>query len=204
MESADTQSTGRAHRTSRSRNTGCSRDSRSNSDTSSRHQGKTDLWASAKPLHDTCFIHTRVRPCRVKNSNEGRGLDPATPVAVAHAHRVAPQPRSTKAGARTPATRARLQRSRRECPPGAAGADRRAADGRWPGGLRVDGPGADARRDADRDDGTGTRTPGRPPLDPDTVSAAQKLIEAGLSPARTAKQLGIGRATAYRIAKAER
>ena len=48
------------------------------------------------------------------------------------------------------------------------------------------------------------RTPGRPPLDPDTVSAAQKLIEAGLSPARTAKQLGIGRATAYRIAKAVR
>jgi DNA invertase Pin-like site-specific DNA recombinase len=48
------------------------------------------------------------------------------------------------------------------------------------------------------------RTPGRPPLDPDTVSAAQKLIEAGLSPARTAKQLGIGRATAYRIAKALR
>ena len=45
------------------------------------------------------------------------------------------------------------------------------------------------------------RTPGRPPLDPDTVSAAQKLIEAGLSPARTAKQLGIGRATAYRIAR---
>ena len=30
------------------------------------------------------------------------------------------------------------------------------------------------------------RTPGRPPLDPETVSAAQKLIEAGLSPARTA------------------
>ena len=45
------------------------------------------------------------------------------------------------------------------------------------------------------------RTPGRPPLDLETVSAAQKLIEAGLSPARTAKQLGIGRATAYRIAK---
>ena len=37
------------------------------------------------------------------------------------------------------------------------------------------------------------RTPGRPPLDPETVSAAQKFIEAGLSPARTAKQLGIGR-----------
>ncbi len=48
------------------------------------------------------------------------------------------------------------------------------------------------------------RTPGRPPLDPETVSAAQKLIEAGLSPARTAKQLGIGRATAYRIAKSGR
>ena len=48
------------------------------------------------------------------------------------------------------------------------------------------------------------RTPGRPPLAPETVSAAQKLIEAGLSPARTAKQLGIGRATAYRIAKAVR
>ena len=46
------------------------------------------------------------------------------------------------------------------------------------------------------------RTPGRQPLDPETVSAAQKLLEAGLSPARTAKQLGIGRATAYRIAKA--
>ena len=48
------------------------------------------------------------------------------------------------------------------------------------------------------------RTPGRPPLDPETVSAAQKLIEAGLSPSRTAKQLGIGRATAYRIAKSVR
>ena len=48
------------------------------------------------------------------------------------------------------------------------------------------------------------RTPGRPLLDPETVSAAQKLIEAGLSPSRTAKQLGIGRATAYRIAKAVR
>ena len=37
------------------------------------------------------------------------------------------------------------------------------------------------------------RTPGRPPLDPETVSAAQKLIEAGLSPGQAAKQLGIGR-----------
>ena len=48
------------------------------------------------------------------------------------------------------------------------------------------------------------RIPGRPPLDPETVSAAEKLIAAGLSPARAAKQLGIGRATAYRIAKALR
>ena len=48
------------------------------------------------------------------------------------------------------------------------------------------------------------RTPGRPPLDPETVSAAEKLIAAGLPPARAAKQLGIGRATAYRIAKALR
>ena len=48
------------------------------------------------------------------------------------------------------------------------------------------------------------RTPGRPRLDPETVSAAQKLVEAGLSPARAAKQLGIGRATAYRIAAAMR
>ena len=44
------------------------------------------------------------------------------------------------------------------------------------------------------------RTPGRPPLDPETVSAAQKLIDTGLAPARAAKQFGIGRATAYRIA----
>ena len=48
------------------------------------------------------------------------------------------------------------------------------------------------------------RTPGQPPLDPETVSAAQKLIEAGLSPGLAAKQLGIGRATAYRIAKTMR
>ena len=48
------------------------------------------------------------------------------------------------------------------------------------------------------------RTPGRPPLDPETVSAAQKLIEAGLSPGQAAKQLGIGWATAYRIAKTMR
>ena len=39
------------------------------------------------------------------------------------------------------------------------------------------------------------RTPGRPPLDPETVSAAQKLIEAGLSPARAAKPLAGQRLT---------
>ncbi len=46
------------------------------------------------------------------------------------------------------------------------------------------------------------RKPGRPPLDPETVSAARKLIEAGMTPGQAAKQLNIGRATAYRIAKA--
>ena len=45
------------------------------------------------------------------------------------------------------------------------------------------------------------RKPGRPPLDPETDSAARKLIEAGMTPGQTAKQLNIGRATAYRIAK---
>ena len=48
------------------------------------------------------------------------------------------------------------------------------------------------------------RQPGRPPLDPETVSAAQKLIEGGLSPAQAAKQLTIGRITAYSIAAAMR
>ena len=46
--------------------------------------------------------------------------------------------------------------------------------------------------------------PGRPPLDPETVSAVQKLIGAGLSPSRAARQLGIGRTTACRIAAAMR
>ena len=50
--------------------------------------------------------------------------------------------------------------------------------------------------------GGGIEEGGRRPLHPDTVSAAQKLIEAGLTPGEAAKQLGIGRATAYRIAKA--
>ena len=50
----------------------------------------------------------------------------------------------------------------------------------------------------------GRKGPVAPRFDPETVSAAEKLIAAGLSPARAAKQLGIGRATAYRIAKALR
>ena len=48
------------------------------------------------------------------------------------------------------------------------------------------------------------RRPGRPPIDRETVSAAQTLVEAGLTLGQAAKQLGIGRATAYRIAKAAR
>ena len=60
-----------------------------------------------------------------------------------------------------------------------------------------------------RDDGIAAarkrgRRPGRPPLDRETVSAAQTLVEAGLTPGQAAKQLGIGRATACRIAKAAR
>ena len=45
------------------------------------------------------------------------------------------------------------------------------------------------------------RKPARPPLHPETVAAAGKLIDAGMSPTQAAKQLGIGRATAYRIAR---
>ena len=48
------------------------------------------------------------------------------------------------------------------------------------------------------------RKPGRPALDQETISATQILVEAGLTAGQAAKQLGIGRATAYRIAKAAR
>ena len=48
------------------------------------------------------------------------------------------------------------------------------------------------------------RRPGRPALDQETISATQTLVEAGLTAGQAAKQLGIGRATAYRIAKAAR
>ena len=43
------------------------------------------------------------------------------------------------------------------------------------------------------------RRPGRPALDQETVSAAQALVEAGLTAGQAAKQLDIGRATAYRM-----
>ena len=46
--------------------------------------------------------------------------------------------------------------------------------------------------------------PGRPALDRETVSATQALVEAGLTAGQAAKQLGIGRATAYRIARSAR
>src|SRR3954470_2317869 len=39
------------------------------------------------------------------------------------------------------------------------------------------------------------RRPGRPPLEEETLSSALALIEAGLPPARAARQLGIGRST---------
>jgi DNA invertase Pin-like site-specific DNA recombinase len=42
--------------------------------------------------------------------------------------------------------------------------------------------------------------PGRPKLDEETVSALQKLVAAGMTPGMAAKQLGIGRSTAYRLA----
>ena len=48
------------------------------------------------------------------------------------------------------------------------------------------------------------RRPRRPALDRETVSAAQTLVEAGLTAGQAAKQLGIGRATAYKITKAVR
>lgn len=42
---------------------------------------------------------------------------------------------------------------------------------------------------------------GRPPLDPEKLDAAFKLIDAGTSPTETANQLGLGRSTLYREIK---
>ena len=41
--------------------------------------------------------------------------------------------------------------------------------------------------------------PGRPPLDPEKAAALRKLADAGMTPGKAARQLGIGRSTAYRI-----
>jgi len=42
---------------------------------------------------------------------------------------------------------------------------------------------------------------GRPPLDPDTIKALKNLVAAGMSAGQAAKQLGVGRSTAYRLTK---
>ncbi len=42
------------------------------------------------------------------------------------------------------------------------------------------------------------KRPGRQPLDGDKITAALKLVQAGLSPTAAAKQLGLGRSTVYR------
>lgn len=42
------------------------------------------------------------------------------------------------------------------------------------------------------------KRPGRQPLDADRITAALKLVEAGLSPTAAAHQLGLGRSTVYR------
>ena len=41
--------------------------------------------------------------------------------------------------------------------------------------------------------------PGRPPVDPEKAAALRRLVEAGMTSGRAARQLGIGRSTAYRI-----
>ena len=46
--------------------------------------------------------------------------------------------------------------------------------------------------------------PGRPPLDPKKLQAAYALVDAGLTPTQTAKQLGIGRSTLYRELAAQK
>jgi DNA invertase Pin-like site-specific DNA recombinase len=45
------------------------------------------------------------------------------------------------------------------------------------------------------------KLPGRQPLDADRVSAALKLVVAGLSPTNAARQTGLGRSTVYREVK---
>lgn len=45
------------------------------------------------------------------------------------------------------------------------------------------------------------RPPGRPPIDPETVLALRNLIAAGMTAGQAARQLGIARSTAYRLAR---
>ncbi len=45
------------------------------------------------------------------------------------------------------------------------------------------------------------RHPGRPHTKEETVSALKNLVDAGMTPEQAAKHLGIGRSTAYRIAR---
>ena len=45
------------------------------------------------------------------------------------------------------------------------------------------------------------KVPGRPGLNPETLDSAIKLVESGVSPTNTAKQLHIGRSTLYRELK---
>jgi DNA invertase Pin-like site-specific DNA recombinase len=45
------------------------------------------------------------------------------------------------------------------------------------------------------------KLPGRQPLDVDRISAALKLVAAGLSPTHAARQIGLGRSTVYREIK---
>ena len=45
------------------------------------------------------------------------------------------------------------------------------------------------------------RFTGRPPVDPEKAAALRKLVDAGLTPGKAAKQLGIGRSTAYRTVR---
>ena len=43
--------------------------------------------------------------------------------------------------------------------------------------------------------------PGRPPVDPEKAAALRRLADAGMTPGRAARQLGIGRSTAYRLVR---
>ena len=45
------------------------------------------------------------------------------------------------------------------------------------------------------------KIPGRPRLAVETVSAVKNLVDAGMTQGQAAKQLGIGRSTAYRITR---